>query len=249
MVQFRSLVLWGLPSINELPAFERWYKRFHGPEICRRFGPWLTRLVSYKVVPPPPEAEQIGYLSYRLTEGWWLDFPKPYGTLLFTPPPNLTKRIEWCCTPWQPTEDFFGGGKFYPEEKTVLRWIIFFKYPEGVPLEEGEKWYLNIHAKETMKQLNLIRFFSYRTIKLENLPGHWGSIEPSPWVRVSELWYENYEGWRKSIIESPPDYTPLPGAKYNKYPFLKPGVDFVSAFILEQPDDDWLGNLSPSWAI
>jgi hypothetical protein len=54
------------------------------------------------------------------------------------------------------------------------------------------------------------------------------------------MWYENYDGWRKSVIDSTPKYTKPPWAKYDKYPFFEPYVDFVNTFILERPTDDFL---------
>jgi len=58
---------------------------------------------------------------------------------------------------------------------------------------------------------------------------------PIEWVRVTEQWYEDFTGWKKSVIDSPPKYTKPPWAKYDKYPFLEPYVDFTSTFILERP--------------
>jgi hypothetical protein len=57
---------------------------------------------------------------------------------------------------------------------------------------------------------------------------------------VTEQWYANFSGWRKSIIESTPKYTKPPWAKYDQYPFLKPYKDFVGAFILERPTHNLL---------
>jgi hypothetical protein len=59
-------------------------------------------------------------------------------------------------------------------------------------------------------------------------------------MRVSELWYENGTAWRRAIEESSVKYTKPAWAKYGKYPFLEPGVDFVSIFLLERPDMDFL---------
>ncbi len=107
------------------------------------------------------------------------------------------------------------------------------KYPDGVPVEEGEKWFLEVHSKEVAQQPGIIRYFSYRTMAPPGRPA-------SPWVRVVEQWYEDFEGWQKSVINSPPKYTRPPWAKYDKYPFLEPFVDLVSTFILEKPTNDWL---------
>ena len=72
---------------------------------------------------------------------------------------------------------------------------IFARYPEGVSVQEGEDWYVNVHAKEVINQPDLKRYFSFSV------------IEPKvgPFVRVSELWCENANAWRLAILEAPPD--------------------------------------------
>jgi hypothetical protein len=139
--------------------------------------------------------------------------------------PEGPHPIARCVVPARPTDDFLGS-QLTLEDKTILRWLIMLKYPWGVPVEEGEKWYLNVHAKEVMEQPGLTRFVSHRALET-----------PPPWRRVSEQWYENFDGWRKSVIDSPPKYTRPAWAKYDEYPFLEPYVDFVSTFILERPEN------------
>jgi hypothetical protein len=140
------------------------------------------------------------------------------------------------------------GSEWESHQKNVLRWYVLFKYPEGVPKDEGEKWFLNVHVPEMIKQRGLYRFFSYRVIKeVIPLPGEWPPTRMPPpetvlhsWDRLSELWYESFEDWRASVIKSPPSYTKPPWAKYDSYPFLEPFVDFVCSFLLERPNDEFL---------
>jgi hypothetical protein len=64
---------------------------------------------------------------------------------------------------------------------------------------------------------------------------------PAPtWVRQSELIYENFRSWKNAVIDNPPKYTKPRWAKYDKYPFLEPYVDFASTFLAERPDIDYL---------
>jgi chalcone isomerase len=171
----------------------------------------------------------------------------------------LEKQVDAVVTtiPGEPTDDFLGAGLRY-NETTILRWLMFYKYPEGVPVEEGEKWFLDVHAKEVMKQPGLIRYFSSRTLTMEGPlptpPPGTRPFYPNPsplfgakWHRVSEQWYEDSKGWRKAVIESPPKYTKPKWAKYDKYPFFEPNVDFVSTFILEWPTDDFIKNVTPRY--
>jgi len=233
--------------INHIAAMERWYYRDHAPEINRRFGPWLTRHESFLPVDAPAEARSYGFFNWRVTEGWWREIPEigPRGNLSFTVPP-VWPKVATCFVPGQPSNDFMGGD-FQPHEKSILRWYVLFKYPDGVSHEEGEKWFLDVHAQEIMKQPRLYRFFSYRVIKDPiGLPGTWAPGKTPPadsilhsWDRLIEFWYETFDDWRESVIESPPPYSKPSWATQNTYPFVEPFVDFVCSFILERPNDEF----------
>ena len=249
----KLLVMHHLHDDNDLPGMERFFWRYHAPEVMQ-FAPKMTRYVNFRAVPPPRGAEEYGYYNYHLHENCQIvDDGKPSSRGLL----NFTAEhgpMEVCVAvlPLQPTEDFFGADLRY-DEKTILRWVTFFRYPDGVRVEEGEKWFMDVHAKEAAQQPGLIRFFSYRT-----LPGGFPPPQPGQrpfthpntrlhahWHRVSELWYENNNGWRKSILESPPPYTKPAWATWEKYPFVKPREEFASTFILERPTDDYLRDLRP----
>lgn len=247
MPLLKSIVVHDIP-LDDIAAMERWYHRYHAPEIVRRYGPWLTRHESWMPVQAPAEAERYGLYHWRITEGWWREMPEagPKGTLAFTVPP-IRPRIASCFIPAQPTEDFMGS-HITPDEKNVLRWLILLRYPEGVDKAEGEKWFLQTHVPEVMQQPGLFRFFSYRTSKEHiRVPGTWApGAGPPPgtinrdWDRVVELWYDNFRDWRQAVIEAPPKYTRPAWASHDEYPFLKPNEHFVSSFILERPTDEFL---------
>jgi hypothetical protein len=266
---FRSGLVLNIRSMSDLPLMERWLYRDQARQFISRVGAWQVRHHSYRAVPPPPdmyrEVERFGYYNWRVSERWFHSiedranlailnetFPPGYSEIVGQPgkgpryqPKEWEGRAEGphppasFTIPARPTEDFLGR-ELTLEEKTILRWFIVFKYPKGVPEEEGEKWYLNVHAKEVMQQPGLTRFFSHRSVETDQ-----GRL--SLWNRVSEQWYENFDGWRKSVIDSPPKYTRPAWAKYDEYPFLEPYVDFVSSFILERPDysmRDWAGYIT-----
>lgn len=120
------------------------------------------------------------------------------------------------------TENFHSTlGPLELEETTFLRWVTVIKYPDNVSVEEGEKWFLEVYAKEAAKQPGLLNFFSHKCISgVKRLDK--GEKE---WVRVCEYWYEDFDAWKKAVIESPPDYTPPSWG--GEYPF----VEMVSTFI------------------
>lgn len=251
----RSYLVLNLTSWDYLPMMERWLYKDHAPETMSQLTPLLHRYTTYRAVPPPDGAEDFGYYNWRMTEHWWAEspfragqmghgsalsevWPENYSEALGIPDGEQARGEKWgtkspafIFVEPRPTEDFKGAG-LKVLDGNILRWVTIFKYPEGVSREEGDDWYINVHAKEVVEQTGLKRFFSF------------GAVDPSsmvgPFQRVSELWYENSSAWRKAVIESPPKYTPPPWAKYTQYPFLQPDKDFVSTFLLERPECDFL---------
>lgn len=223
-----------LNGINEIEA-ERWYFRLHSKEVVRFFGPWLRRYESYRAYEPPPEARRFGAVGGRMTELWYAsveDFieakpnsrPYTFAPWFATAPPHaITAGVTM--VPAMPTEDFLGKEPT-PEERHILRWYCLIKYPDGVSLEEGERWYLNVHSQEVKHQTGLLRYVSHRTIADPPIN--------TPWHRLVELWYEDFAAWRKAVIDSPPHYTPPPWGKQ------EPFVDMVCNFLRYKPDVDFL---------
>jgi hypothetical protein len=215
--------------------------------VTRRFGPFETRHDSWLPVDAPPEARAFGYYNWRYTEGWWREIPEPgpKGSMSFSLPP-VWPKVATCFLPAQATDDF-KGWEVPANERDCLRWVVMHRYPAGVSPDEGEDWFLNTHAKEACSQNGLWRFFSARTTRVESgLPGTWPQTAHPPadsltfdWARVSEYWYESFDDWRDSVLENPPDWTAPPWAKDAAYPFLTPGVDFVSTWLLERPTDEF----------
>ena len=246
-MMIRSIVVHDIP-IDHVAGMERWYFRDHAPEIARRYGPWLTRHESFLPVDAPADARAYGFFNWRVTDGWWRELPLagPRGTFSFTVPP-VTPTVATCFIPAQPTEDFLGWEN-QPHERNVLRWFVLMRYPEGVSREDGDAWFQKIHAPEVVRQPGLHRFFSYRVIdEHPPLPGTWPAhaiegvkrtLMPH-WHRVVELWYETFDDWRRAVITEPPAYTPPPWAANGRYPFLEPGKEFVSSFLLERPTDEF----------
>jgi hypothetical protein len=156
--------------------------------------------------------------------------------------------------PALPTEEFYDPDP-NPAQTPVIRWITAIRYPDGVSEEEGEEWFLNVHAKETLKQPGLLKFVSYKTLErggmMPKMPEGAGMPQMpegamsmpgempkgggmTSWVRVNEYWYTDFDAWRKAVIESPPEYTaPSWGGEY-------PFVEMGSTFIKYLPDVDFL---------
>jgi len=246
----KTIIFHHLLDMNDLPAAERWFYRHHIPEVMRNRP---VSYVSYRAVPAPPGTEAYGYFNYKIHENVSQGEGETPLALIAMTPEVVPLRVIMVNVPAAPTEDFMGR-EHWMDEKTILRWVTVFRYPEGVSAEEGDDWYVSVHAPEVMRQPGLTRFFSYRVIpspvavrKGVSRFLHPQSQVSSDWHRVCEQWYENSNGWVKSIIALPPAYTKPAWATYDAYPFFEPGVDFASTFILERPTDDWLRVLPPAY--
>lgn len=219
-----------LNRLNE-PDATRWYFRYHSKEVVRYVGPWLRRYETYKSYPPPEEAKRFGAVGGFTTELWYAsvsDFIEAGANFkTYTPPPGGWDLALGPVTivPAVPSE-YFLGRELVPPEKPILRWYRIIKYPEGVSLEDGEKWYLEIYVKEIMKQVGLLKYISHRVLEQPPIK--------TPWHRVEELWYENMDAWHRTVIESPPYYSKPSWDK------VEPFVDMVSTFVGQKPNVDFL---------
>ena len=244
---YRSYALHQI-DLNDIARTERWYAFRHGPEIARRYGPWLARLESYRPVELPEEARAYGTTNYLCTEGIWRDMPDPSdrGFLGMTQPPKHARPFS-CMVPVQPDYDFKGGNDA-PDDHFVLRWVQLIKFPAGVDQKEACDWYSRTFAPAACQQGSLNRFFTFRAVKEDvHVAGHWAEGATTPdyqgnpndhrWDLVTEMWFDDFEGW-KAFVNG--DLPAPEWAETEKYPFVKSVEEFVSAFLLEIPAYDWL---------
>jgi hypothetical protein len=243
--------------MSDAPSFEegdRYYLRYHGPEVARISGPWMARYQLWLPYVPPEEAvEHFGAVRGRYAELWfreddYADRPPLKGATM--PPWGIERHRESKQTvvmvSANPTEEFYDSDP-HPEDTSILRWVTITRYPEGVSEEAGEKWFLETHAKEAVKQPGLLKFVSHRVASLKdgammNMPDMEG-LDPDmtpgmpggqSWVRVCEYWYTDFDAWRKAVLDSPPAYTTPPWG--GEYPF----VEMRSTFIPYYHDVDFL---------
>lgn len=233
---------------NDIAATERWYVTKHGPEIARRYAPWLARFESFRPVELPPDRAGYGTTNYFCTEGIWRGLPDPadQGVLGMTQPPRHARPFS-CIVPVQATDDF-KGWESAPDDHPVLRWVQLLEYPAGVDKEAADRWYTQVFAPAACRQESLTRFFSFRRAEGDlHLAGHWsqsphapafvGGPEDHQWDRVTEMWFEDFNGWRAFVNAS----LPAPDWRQREsFPFLEEDRNFVSAFLLEFPAYDWM---------
>lgn len=259
-MQMEKMVIFHrLNDENMRPALERWFRKNHIPDTLTQ-TPWTVKYVMYRACPPPPGAENLATYNYRLHESYAIDYHERRGAkglLAMEPEPgNHAITAQIMHIPAEPTEDFMGG-ECTLLSRTILRWVCAYRWPKNADKKKCEDWYLNVHVPEIMKQPGLTRFFSHKAIEFEGSPLplttelNADELDAIGWLRhwdrVSEMWYENNNGWVESNITNPPQYTKPDFATLDTFPFFKPEEDFVSCFILETPDLDMTKQMYPGY--
>jgi hypothetical protein len=253
----RSYVIISLKDWNDLPRAARWFYREHGPDVLQ-MSPWLFQYDSYRAVNPPPEgAEKYCFMNYCVDEGLMLSPSAERMALnglssLRAEPCGATAALLNV----EAFPDDFYGAQRRPYETTVIRWMTAYAYPRGVSEEDGEDWFLNVHVPEVIENAKgLIRFFSYKAIRGGPNPAnqHIGnSVNQNNehlqfnnqnttslvgFSRLSEMWFETGRDWTKAFVTNLPKFTKPKWATQDEYPFVIPGKEFCSTFLLERPTD------------
>lgn len=114
----------------------------------------------------------------------------------------------------------------------MIRWLYVFNYPEGVPVADGERWYLGTHTQEA-KRMAGRGLVGYRTWPALTPPDDVSSaIRPPSFARCTELVFEDWDGFRSAVVDSDISYTP---------PAYGPkGFVYQTMFIEDEPQYDLL---------
>ena len=229
-VKFASI--WEQPADNA--ALDDWYRRTHSREARQSVGQWLTGYVAFRGYDVPAQADAFNVVRYRLTEmsyasaaaaaeaqtAWQPLSPPPIDKAGF---PDKT-RIATIWVPVVPTEKYLPA--FPKARATYLRWVFFMRYPPGVSLEAGEAWFTKVHAPEIAKTPGVRRFVCAKTIHPIKVA--------SDWVRMCDVWFDDYAAWQAASATEPSRVTPPPWAK------ARPYLEYISIFTAPHPDMDFL---------
>lgn len=250
----RSIVMHQL-DYNHIASSEEWYYRSHGPQIARRYGPWLERFESYRPVPLPADipGARLGYTNWLTTVGFWRELPEegPMGEMAMSSP-KVNARNFSAFLPAQSTDDF-KGNDLAPEEKACLRLVMLWQYPDGTNVQKADRFFLETAAKEISAVKTVYRFFSCCVMQEEiHLPGTWkpdqmehlmthGNPADHQWHRYAEVWFETFDDVR-AFLKQAESFTIPERAQTRSFPYLEAYTHFVSTFLLERPAYDWMCN-------
>jgi hypothetical protein len=109
-----------------------------------------------------------------------------------------------------------------------------FKYPDGVPVAEGEKWYLETHTQEAkrMADYGLVGYRTWQGLEAPFGAGSRSREQLNEYKRVTELVFPDWDSFRKATTES--------GITYTTAPYGSKGFVYNTIFLPEQPQFDLL---------
>lgn len=256
----RSIIMNCVKDDSYLPAAYRWLYKVHVADSISQFAPYCTKYATYRALPLPTDGEDFGTYNWIMTEHYWLynvfgDMQTESRGLAFSewwdpdfmeitnqPPQNLGRDPRWqgtrdgyhpivfCFLPMFWEKDFKGRERTI-EDGPNFRWLITFKYPEGVSPEQGDDWFINQLAPQLAELPELNRFISSKVLD---------QPRTSPFHRVAELWFDNSKQWYKAIVENQDKFAKPSWAEYDQFPYLEPYADFTGIFLLDRPESDHL---------
>ncbi|MCR5667400.1 MAG: acetyl-CoA hydrolase [Eubacterium sp.] len=119
-------------------------------------------------------------------------------------------------------EDYKGSGRTV-EDGPNYRWQFLIQYPDGVSVEEGERWFQEEVVPYFTNCPYVNRFLSSKVTKNYGAP-------TAQYHRVVELWYEGEEEWFKSAVEGTKKLNKPSWAEQEEFPYLKSNHHIVSIF-------------------
>jgi len=257
----RSFIMVSVRDDSDLPLAYRWLYKFHVPDSISQFAPYVSKYATYRALPLPKNGEDYGTYNWIMTEHYWLINPfnssasaapnglafketysKEYMEITRQPTDGDLRPSHWVGSRegYHPTvfafaplfwEDDFKGSERTIEDGANYRWLIAFKYPDGVTQEQGDKWFKEVFAPEMAKLPEVNRVLSSRVLN---------SPRVSPFQRVAEIWFDNSKQWEKAMTVAKTKIAKPSWANYGSFPYMEPYKDFVGEFLLDKPESDHL---------
>ncbi|MBP2651657.1 MAG: acetyl-CoA hydrolase [Firmicutes bacterium] len=119
--------------------------------------------------------------------------------------------------------DIKGSGRTM-EDGPNYRWQFVLKYPEGVSLEEGDKWFFEKVVPVFERASEVSRILTSKVIQ---------SVNGCPFQRAVEMWFDGPNEWHKIAVEAAAAIEKPAWASCGKFPYLKPKFEIASLFLTD----------------
>lgn len=118
-------------------------------------------------------------------------------------------------------EDLKGKGRTI-EDGPNYRWQFVIKYPDGISMEEGDKWFYGEVIPKFKAMPEVHRILTSKIIQ---------KVNNCPFQRVVEMWFDGPSAWYKCAVENAKDIAKPSWTEYDKFPYLKPKFEIGSIFL------------------
>lgn len=125
-------------------------------------------------------------------------------------------------------EDFKGANRTI-EDGPNYRWQFVMKYPDGVTMEEGDKWFYGEVVPKFQENPDVLRMLSSKIIQ---------EVNGCPYQRVVEMWFNCPSAWYRSAVENAKEIKKPEWAEYDEFPYLKPNFEISSIFLTDIAESD-----------
>ena len=141
---------------------------------------------------------------------------------------NGMAPFVWAFVPVWWEEDFKGKQRTVADGPNY-RWQLAFRYPDGVPAEEGDKWfYEEVVPKFTgMPEVN--RILTSRVMQ---------DVNNCPMQRIAEIWFDGPEEWHQAAVVKAAEIKKPDWASCDAFPYLKPKFEVTSIFLTDIATSD-----------
>ncbi|MCI1902848.1 MAG: hypothetical protein LKJ03_02090 [Enterococcaceae bacterium] len=137
--------------------------------------------------------------------------------------PFIFAHVPIC---WE--EDYKGKGRTVNDGPNY-RWQFVLRYPEGISVEEGEKWFHEVIVPYFMNRKEVIRFMSSRIMN---------DVVGCPYHRLVEMWFDSPDEWHAAAVEGTKEMKAPSWAQEKEFPFLKPQFNIAGMFLPDIPTSD-----------
>ncbi len=124
-------------------------------------------------------------------------------------------------------KDLKGEGRTLSEGPNY-RWNFCIHYPDGVSVEEGDRWFFEDVAPVISGMPEVRRFVTSRVIK---------EINQCPMDRVAEIWFEGPEQWSAAMEKAKSVKKPV-WAQTDVFPYLEPYQNIMGVFLADYISSD-----------
>jgi chalcone isomerase len=138
-------------------------------------------------------------------------------------PPFIFAFVPVC---WE--EDIKGAQRTV-EDGPNYRWQFVMKYPEGVPMEEGDKWFYEEVIPKFKDMPDVLRILTSKIIQ---------EVNGCPYQRVVEMWFNCPSAWYRSAVVNAKEIKKPSWAQYDEFPYLKPKFEISSLFLTDIAESD-----------